>query len=145
LSSPVHHAVPRRPGSARSNWIAFALTCLFLIACARVAWAQGFDATGIRPPADLDAGWLIHAGDDPAYARPDFEDSQWMPFDAHTDIKTIFKTSHPDVIWYRMHVKVIPDEAGLALREHRSKVQAEKKTLKLNAPAPLPRCIPPRP
>jgi len=118
LSSLVHHAVPRLPGSARSNWIAFALTCLFLIACARAAWAQGFDATGIRQPAGLDAGWLIHAGDDPAYARPDFDDSRWMPFDAHTDIKTIFKTSHPDVIWYRMHVKVSPDEAGLALREH---------------------------
>jgi phosphoserine phosphatase RsbU/P len=118
LSSQVHHAVPRLPGSARSNWIAFALTFLFLISCARVAWAQGFDATGIRQPADLDAGWLIQAGDDPAYARPDFDDSRWMPFDAHTDITTIFKTSHPDVIWYRLHVKVSPAEAGLALREH---------------------------
>ena len=119
MSSLVQHAVPRLPGSARSNWIAFALTCLFLTACARVAWAQGFDATGIRQPADLDAGWLIHAGDDPAYAQPDFDDSRWMPFDAHTDIKTIFKTSHPDVIWYRMHVKLSPDEAALALREQK--------------------------
>jgi hypothetical protein len=119
LSSLVQHAVPRLPGSARSNWIAFALTCLFLTACARVAWAQGFDATGIRQPTDLDAGWLIHAGDDPAYAQPDFDDSRWMPFDAHTDIKTIFKTSHPDVIWYRMHVKLSPDEAALALREQK--------------------------
>jgi sigma-B regulation protein RsbU (phosphoserine phosphatase) len=119
LSSLAHHAVPRLPGPARSNWIAFVLTCLFLIAGARVAWAQGFDATGIRQPTGLDAGWLIHAGDDPAYARPDFDDSQWMPFDAHTDIKAIFKTSRPDVIWYRMRVKVSPEESGLALRERR--------------------------
>ncbi len=118
MSFLVHHAVPRLPGSARPKWITFALTCFFLIACARVARAQGFDATNIRQPAGLNEGWLIHAGDDPAYAQPDFDDSQWMPFDAHTDIKTIFKTSHPDVIWYRMHVKVSPEEAGLALREH---------------------------
>jgi sigma-B regulation protein RsbU (phosphoserine phosphatase) len=119
LSSLVHRGVPRLPRSSRSksNWIAFALTCLFLIAFARVAWAQGFDATDVRQPTGLDTGWLIHPGDDPAYARPDFDDSRWMPFDAHTDIKTIFKTSHPDVIWYRMHVKVSPEEAGLALRE----------------------------
>jgi len=119
LSSLVHHAVPRLPGPARSNWIAFALTCLFLIAGARVAWARGFDATGIRQPSGLNAGWLIHAGDNPAYARPDLDDSQWMPFDAHTDIKPIFKTSYPDVIWYRMLVKVSPEESGLALRERR--------------------------
>jgi phosphoserine phosphatase RsbU/P len=118
LSSLVYRAVPRLPGSARSHWIAFALTCLFLIASARTAWSQGFDATSLRQPAFLDAGLLMHAGDDPAYARPDFDDSRWMPFDAHTDIRTIFKTSHPAVIWYRMHVKVSPDEAGLALREH---------------------------
>ena len=119
MSSLVHHAVPRLPGPARSNWIAFALTCLFLIAGARVAWARGFDATGIRQPSGLNAGWLIHAGDNPAYARPDLDDSQWMPFDAHTDIKPIFKTSYPDVIWYRMLVKVSPEESGLALRERR--------------------------
>ena len=100
MSSLVHRAVPRLPRSSRSksNWIAFALTCLFVIAFARVGWAQGFDATDVRQPTGLDTGWLIHPGDDPAYARPDFDDSRWMPFDAHTDIKTIFKTSHPDVI-----------------------------------------------
>ena len=121
MSSLVHRAVPRLPRSSRSgsNWIAFALTCLFLIAFSRAAWAQGFDATGIRQPTGLNTGWLIHPGDDPAYARPDFDDSRWMPFDAHTDLKTIFKTRHPDVIWYRMHVKVSPEQAGLALRERR--------------------------
>jgi sigma-B regulation protein RsbU (phosphoserine phosphatase) len=119
LSSLVHHVVPRLPRSSRSNRIAFALTCLFLITSAPVAWAQSFDATDLRQPTGLDTGWLIHPGDDPAYARPDFDDSRWMPFDAHTDIKTIFRTGHPDVIWYRMHVKVSPEQAGLALRERR--------------------------
>ncbi len=95
------------------SWIAlFALASI-----AHVAEAQGFDATHLRLPADLDSAWLIHVGDDPAYAKADFDDSQWTLFDPHTDIKTLFPTKHPEVIWYRLHVKAAPDETGLALRE----------------------------
>jgi sigma-B regulation protein RsbU (phosphoserine phosphatase) len=76
-----------------------------------------FDATKLQEPAELNSAWLFHPGDDPTYARTDFDDSQWMTFDPNTDIKTILKTSHPDVIWYRMHVKVSPGQTGLALKE----------------------------
>ncbi len=76
-----------------------------------------FDATHLLVPADLNSPWLFHPGDDAAYARPDFDDSQWTVFDPHKDIKTILTSSRPDVIWYRMHVKVSPEQAGLALKE----------------------------
>jgi hypothetical protein len=77
-----------------------------------------FDATNLRQPTDLGTAWLVHAGDDPAYARPDFDDSQWTPFDPHSDIKRLFPLERPEVIWYRLRVKVNPDQTGLGLKEH---------------------------
>ncbi|MGB6743659.1 MAG: SpoIIE family protein phosphatase [Terracidiphilus sp.] len=79
--------------------------------------AQTFDATNLRSPIDPQVPWLLHAGDDPNYARPDFDDSQWTRFDPATSLKTIFPGSHPEIVWYRLHVKVAPDETGLALSE----------------------------
>ena len=61
--------------------------------------------------------WLIHAGDDPAYAQAGFDDSHWMPFDPNTTLRRVFPNSRPDVVWYRLHVKVDPNEIGLALGE----------------------------
>ncbi|MGO9339768.1 MAG: SpoIIE family protein phosphatase [Terracidiphilus sp.] len=94
----------------------FAVT-LFVACAADVLPAQTFDATNLRAPVDLGATWLVHAGDDPAYARPDFDDSQWTPFDSHSDIKRLFPSEHPEVVWYRLRVKVSPDETGLGLKE----------------------------
>ena len=80
--------------------------------------SQGFDATRLREPTPLAKGWLLHAGDDPVYALGDFDDSQWRPFDAGTEsLHDLFKT-RPEVVWYRLHLHVAPDEAGLALQEH---------------------------
>jgi sigma-B regulation protein RsbU (phosphoserine phosphatase) len=80
--------------------------------------AQTFDATSLRQPAALDSSWLVQAGDNLAYANPEFDDSQWMAFDPHQGIKSLFRTSHPQVIWYRMRMKVSPAETDLTLREH---------------------------
>jgi hypothetical protein len=94
-----------------------AAACYFLLLPAPSLRAQTFDATNLREPVDLSMPWLVHAGDDPTYARPDFDDSQWTRFDPHANIKNIFPTLHPEVIWYRLHVKVDPHQSGLALRE----------------------------
>lgn len=37
--------------------------------------AQTFDATNLREPVQMGMTWLVHAGDDPAYAQPGFDDS----------------------------------------------------------------------
>jgi hypothetical protein len=79
--------------------------------------APTFDASDLHQPAVLDGLLLMHAGDDPAYARPDFDDSQWTVYDPNIDIRTIFPKVHPTVVWYRMRVKVDPKQPGLALRE----------------------------
>jgi hypothetical protein len=62
--------------------------------------------------------WLIKAGDDPAYAKTDFDDSQWTDYDPNTTIKTVFPNGRPEVVWYRLHVKVSPSQTGLGLEEY---------------------------
>lgn len=86
-------------------------------ATAPLLCAQTFDATNLRQPTEMGMTWLIHAGDDPAYAQPDFDDSHWTRFDPNTSIKTLFPKGRQPIVWYRLHVRVAPDETGLALEE----------------------------
>jgi hypothetical protein len=79
--------------------------------------AQVFDATNLRQPTPLGAGWLVQPGDDPAYAQPGFDDSHWLRFDANKSVKTVLPNSRPEVLWYRMHVKVAAGDKGVALEE----------------------------
>jgi len=79
--------------------------------------APVFDATNLLEPTDLAATWLVHAGDDPSYAQPDFDDSEWIPFDSTKDLRELFPQSHPEIVWYRLRVKVLPKQSGLALKE----------------------------
>jgi phosphoserine phosphatase RsbU/P len=82
-----------------------------------VANAQVFDATDLRQPAALGAVWLVQGGDDPAYAEPAFDDSHWIPFNSNSSLKDAMRSDHPEVVWYRLHVKVAPDDKGMALEE----------------------------
>lgn len=79
--------------------------------------SQAFDATCLRQQADLAATWLVHASDDPAFARPDFDDSNWTPFDPNGSLHKLFPNDRPTIVWYRLRVKVSPDQKGLALKE----------------------------
>lgn len=78
--------------------------------------AQNFDATHIQQPVELNVTWLVHGGDDPSFASPQLNDSQWLRFDPMTAVDRVLK-SRPEVIWYRLHVKVDPAQRGLALDE----------------------------
>lgn len=101
--------------------IALTATCLFAMSFPARSQAESrvpvFDATVLREPADLGGIWLVHGGDDPAYARADFDDSQWIPFDPRSSVIALFQRSRPDVVWYRLRVRVDPAQSGLALRE----------------------------
>ncbi len=106
--------------SPRLPWRLFSVAALALLGLGMAAptlRAQSFDASNLRQPIDLGAAWLVQAGDDPAYAQPGFDDSHWARFNPDASIKTIFPSTEPDVIWYRLHVKVAPNETGLALEE----------------------------
>jgi phosphoserine phosphatase RsbU/P len=100
--------------------------------------AQTFDATNLRKPADLDSPWLIHAGDDLAYASQDFDDSRWTLYDPHQQLTSVFTNSRPEVVWYRLRVKVSPDQTGpeqdrseLILGRQRVKVAPDQSGLAL--------------
>lgn len=76
-----------------------------------------FDATNLRQPTDLGGAWLVKAGDDPAYARTDFDDTRWTRFDPGGSVKSIFLNNRPQVLWYRLHVKVATTQSELGLEE----------------------------
>lgn len=79
--------------------------------------AQTLDATTLRQPVSLAATWLLKAGDDPAYARADYDDSQWLRVNPGVSLKNYFPDHHPEIVWYRLHVKTAPSQTGLALSE----------------------------
>jgi sigma-B regulation protein RsbU (phosphoserine phosphatase) len=81
------------------------------------AQASIFDASRLYSPSTLSAKWLVYAGDDPAYARPDFDDSKWTPFDPSTELTKLFGSTRPQIVWYRLRVKVDPAQKDLALDE----------------------------
>lgn len=64
----------------RGKWLILAL-CV-AAPCSLCAQERWFDATNLHGPTDLATGWLVHAGDDRAYARSDFDDASWTPFNA---------------------------------------------------------------
>jgi phosphoserine phosphatase RsbU/P len=77
-----------------------------------------FDATALRGTTDVKGMWLIHGGDDPAWAEPGFDDSGWTPFDpGKQSLHSIFPGGNPGIVWYRLHVKVDPEYSDLGLQE----------------------------
>jgi phosphoserine phosphatase RsbU/P len=109
----LHEAISRLR-KLTALWQGAAIGLLFLSPWLMVA--QTFDATTLRQPTDLGITWLIKAGDDPAYARTDYDDSKWTVVDPNETLLRMFLT-RPEVVWYRLHVKVAPNETGLALKE----------------------------
>jgi hypothetical protein len=126
-------------GNARRARRFLSLIAPLILVCATATLAaQTFDAANLRKPADLDSPWLIHAGDDPAYARPDFDDSQWTLFNPHKQLTSVITQSRPEVVWYRLRVKVSPDQLGpeqdrseLILGRQRVKVAPDQSGLAL--------------
>jgi len=79
---------------------------------------ESFDASGLREPVRIGAAGVAQEGDDPAYARPDFDDSKWLKVDAKTRLREYFPRSQSPVIWRRIRVKVYPGQTDLALQAY---------------------------
>jgi sigma-B regulation protein RsbU (phosphoserine phosphatase) len=90
---------------------------VFLTAHTLCAQTPVFDATHLSVPRDLNEGWLIHAGDEPSFAQPEFDDSNWTAIDPRTPLQTVFHGAHPQVVWYRLHIRIDSAQTGIALRE----------------------------
>jgi hypothetical protein len=59
--------------------------------------------------------WAAEPGDDARFARPDFDDAGWRHFDPYSHISIVCGTDQPEVVWYRLHMKIDPTATGLAL------------------------------
>jgi hypothetical protein len=91
----------------------FTVFAVVILGQASVLRAQTADVTALREPRFLDMTWLVNPGDNPAYARPGFDDSSWIRFQPYSPITRA--CSMTQVVWYRLHVKTDPTVTGLAL------------------------------
>ncbi|HUZ04561.1 MAG TPA: beta galactosidase jelly roll domain-containing protein, partial [Acidobacteriaceae bacterium] len=86
------------------------LFVLLLILCAsNVLRAQTFSLiTGHEPVASLDGLWRFHTGDNPQWANPNFDDSQWPLLRSNESWSTQGYPGYGGYAWYRFTVQV-PD------------------------------------
>ncbi|MCI1189958.1 ATP-binding protein [Hymenobacter sp. DH14] len=62
-----------------------------------------------RLPADglqLIKGWRYHPGDDPAWARPDFDDSGWKPLALRRNGREMPRATQTGVYWLRLRFRL---------------------------------------
>lgn len=109
----------------RLSRIRVALVLLLAALAARGATAQHtihyldldphqVDGMSMGQPVNLGARWLAHAGDDPAWAQPGFDDSQWPT--VKIQVPLAFQgMEDADAVWYRLHVHVPSNARHLSL------------------------------
>ena len=96
-----------RPGLTSSR--ATLLTLFALLACSLFLRAQTFDLNSGRVPvASLDGLWRFHTGDDPAWASPTFDDSQWPLLRSDHDWAQQGYQGYSGLAWYRFRVVIPP-------------------------------------
>ncbi len=60
--------------------------------------------------SDINTGWLVHEGDDPAWASPGLDDSGWQTVDPAN-----LGRARPGWRWFRLHLTLHQDHPDLAL------------------------------
>jgi sigma-B regulation protein RsbU (phosphoserine phosphatase) len=81
--------------------------CLFVAACAFLCVAAVHAQQGwAHGEVDISKGWLVHPGEDPAYAQPGFDDSGWSKFDLHENPDPHELMSTGNARWYRLHLHI---------------------------------------
>ncbi|WP_263352611.1 PP2C family protein-serine/threonine phosphatase [Acidicapsa acidisoli] len=113
--NPPESLIPNRIPE-RWRWLFAIAGCLGLAIASPPLRAQSFDATNLRVPAELGATGVFIGGDDPAFAHPNYDDSKWLSANDKRPVRMIIPSSQPEIVWQRIHVKVSPDETGLAVK-----------------------------
>ncbi|MDR5730013.1 MAG: beta galactosidase jelly roll domain-containing protein, partial [Terriglobia bacterium] len=79
---------------------------LILSACGSLA-AQSFSlVTGREPVASLDGLWRFHTGDNPAWASPNFDDSQWPLLRSDESWAKQGYKDYSGYAWYRFRLDI---------------------------------------
>jgi signal transduction histidine kinase len=93
-------------GAARARrWAALAFLCL----APPPAAAQTVAVASLDRPTSLEVPWRFHVGDDPAWARPEFDDSGWTSIPMGRPWALLGQVSRTDYAWYRLELRLPPD------------------------------------
>ena len=68
----------------------------------------------------LNKGWKYQTGDNPNWAKPDFDDSTWKPIDPTKDIATLPEVFNAQIKWLRLNFEVknkLPNPLGIAINQ----------------------------
>ena len=95
-----------------SRWI---LTLFISLATILPAQAQFADAAGAGGPVAVRAPWHFHTGDDPQWAAPDFDDSQWPLLQTGESWSDQGYPDYSGYAWYRLRVKLPQSSAPLGI------------------------------
>src|SRR5580658_1510562 len=62
----------------------------------------------VRIPTEgilLNKGWKFHQGDNPEYAKPEYDDRAWQPINPSLDIHdTLPQIPKSGICWFRLHL-----------------------------------------
>ena len=68
----------------------------------------------------LNKGWKYQTGDNPDWAKPDFDDSAWKPIDPTKDIAALPEIFNAQIKWLRLDFEVknkLPNPLGIAINQ----------------------------
>ena len=54
----------------------------------------------------LNKGWKFHAGDNPDFAKPEFDDTHWESIDPNKDIDDLPQIKKAKIGWFRVHLNI---------------------------------------
>ncbi|MFV0277307.1 MAG: diguanylate cyclase [Parahaliea sp.] len=74
--------------------------------------AVELDAVSVLEGCDLASGWRFAPGDDPARARPGYDDSQWQRVTLPHRWDRVGEHDDRHVSWYRLHIRFKPGEVA---------------------------------
>ena len=101
------------PSQLILNWLALLCVCVFPLSAqnpstpaapAAVSTASALPA-GLHSVTTLDGGWRFREGDDPQWADPGFNDSDWQPVSLGEPLSTQGLDPYSGFAWYRIRLQ----------------------------------------
>ncbi len=100
---------------ARLSLLRRAVAVAVLTAAAGLLTAQSFDGSQAGGPVSITAPWRFQTGDDPRWADPVFDDSQWPLLRMDRSWNAQGYGGYSGYAWYRIRIYLPASEAPLAL------------------------------
>ena len=99
----------RKENTSNNNLIIASMAMLIIILCSYsklIAQDSGIFEINTLPKKGilLDKGWKFRTGDNPDFAKPDFDDSAWSPINPNLDIRNFPDSVKAGICWLRLHV-----------------------------------------